>query len=61
MAKYAHAYVIPDGAKIKGGVLYDRWDNFKYFADVTGLDDKAATKADKETPVKAHSRSRFMN
>ena len=61
MAKYKHAYVIPDGAKIKGGVLYDRWGNFSYFADVEALTDKANTAADKESTVKAHSRARFMN
>ncbi len=61
MAKYQHAYIIPDGAKIKGGTLYDRWGNFAYFADVTSLNDKAQTGADKESPVRAHSRPRFMN
>lgn len=61
MAKYQHAYVIPDGAKIKGGTLYDRWGNFSYFADVTALVDKTQTAADKETPVIAHTKSRFMN
>lgn len=61
MAKYEHAYVIPDGDKIKGGVLYDRWGNFEYFADVAALTDKAKTAADKETAVKSHSRARFMN
>lgn len=61
MAKYQHAYVIPDGPKIKGGVLYDRWGNFAYFADVTALVDKTQTAVDKETPVEAHKKSRFMN
>ena len=61
MAKYKHAYVIPDGAKIKGGTLYDRWGNLAYYADVEALEDKAQTAADKESPVKAHSRARFMN
>ena len=60
MAKYQHAYVIPDGAKIKGGILYDRWSNLSYFADVTGLDDKAQTAADKETEVTGYSRPKFM-
>ena len=61
MAKYAHAYVIPDGAKIKGGTLYDRWGNLAYFADVEALTDKANTAADKESQVTGHSRARFMN
>lgn len=61
MAKYQHAYVIPDGAKIKGGILYDRWGNLAYFANVEALVDKAQTAEDKESPVKAHSRARFMN
>lgn len=61
MAKYAHAFVIPDGAKIKGGTLYDRWGNLTYFADVSALEDLANTAADKETAVKAHSRPKFMN
>ena len=61
MAKYQHAYVIPDGEKIKGGTLYDRWGNLAYFADVEALVDKAQTAADKESSVKAHSRARFMN
>ena len=60
MAKYTNAWVIPSGAKIPGGTLYDRWGNFSYFADVTALDDKANTAADKESSVVAHSRSRFM-
>lgn len=61
MAKYQHAYVIPDGLKIKGGILYDRWSNFAYFADVTSLSDKALEAVDKETPVKQFNKSRFMN
>ena len=61
MAKYQHAYVIPDGAKIKGGNLYDRWGNLSYFADVSGLEDKALTAEDKETIVTGHQRRRFMN
>ena len=51
MAKYQHAYVIPDGAKIKGGTLYDRWGNLAYFADVTALVDKAQTAEDRESTV----------
>ena len=61
MAKYQHAYIIPDGAEIKGGTLYDRWGNLAYFADVTGLTDKAQTAKDKQSAVKTHSRNRFMN
>jgi hypothetical protein len=61
MAKYKHAYVIPDGAKIKGGTLYDRWGNLTHFADVAALEDLANTAADKETAVQKHSRPKFMN
>lgn len=61
MAKYTNAYVIPDGDKIKGGTLYDRWGNLAYFADVTALEDKANTAADKESTVRTHSKVRFMN
>ena len=60
MAKYQHAYVIPDGAKIKGGILYDRWGNLTYFADVAGLEDKTQEGVDKETSVTSHSRPKFM-
>lgn len=60
MAKYKHAYVIPDGAKIKGGILYDRWGNLTYFADVSALEDKTQEGVDKETAVTSHSRPKFM-
>lgn len=60
MAKYTNAWVIPSGAKIPGGTLYDRWGNFDYFADTTALTDKANTAVDKESSVVAHSRARFM-
>lgn len=61
MAKYQHAYVIPDQGNMKGGVLYDRWTNLAYFADVDGLSDLTRTGEDKSSPVKQHSKSRFMN
>ena len=61
MAKYAHAFVIPDGAKIKGGILYDKYGNLEFFADVAGLTDKANTPADKEMEVRNHEKSYYMN
>ena len=61
MAKYTHAYVIPDSANIKGGVLYDRWGNLAYFANVDALLDLTQTGQDKESTVKQYSRGRFMN
>ena len=60
MAKYQHAYVIPDVGPWKGGVLYDKFDNFKYFADVSGLTDQTKTGADKIIPVKQHSKKYYM-
>lgn len=61
MAKYQHAYVIPDGAKIKGGILYDKFGNLEYFADVSALEDKTQEGLDKETPVVQYKRKKFMN
>ena len=61
MAKYQHAYVIPDQGNMKGGVLYDRWSNLAYFADVDALSDLTRTGEDKDSAVRAHSRGRFMN
>ena len=60
MAKYQHAYIIPDGAQIKGGVLYDRWGNFSYFADTAALVDKTQTATDVATPVTGFEREKFM-
>ena len=64
MAKYSHAYVIPDQGEndqLAGGVLYDRWDNFSWFADVADLDDASQLAIPRTSEVKEHKRSRFMN
>ena len=60
MAKYEHAYVIPDAGSWRGGVLYDKFGNLTYFADVAGLTDKTTTDEDKVIPVKQHSKSYYM-
>lgn len=60
MAKYQHAYVIPTQGPLPGGVLYDKFDNFKYFADVVGLVDKTQTEEEKAIPVAASSVSYYM-
>ena len=61
MAKYTHAYVIPDQGAMKGGVLYDKFGNLEFFADVAGLTDKSKTAADQQIDVKAQTVHRFMN
>jgi len=61
MAKYSHAYVIPDQGDLKGGILYDKWDNFEWFATTDSLDDQASLAIDRTSEVQAHPRSRFMN
>ena len=53
-------YEIPDTATYKGGKLYDRWDNFKYFADVAGLESSALGGADAVYSVKEHQRLPYM-
>jgi len=58
--KATNIYVIPDNSNIKGGDLYDKFGNLQYFADVSGLDDKAQTGADISPSVSAHSRNSFM-
>ena len=60
MAKYAHAFVIPDGAKIPGGVLYDKYGNLEFFADVAALEDKANDPSDYEREVRNHEKSYYM-
>ena len=60
MAKYQHAYVIPDGAKIKGGILYDKFGNLSFFADVDALEDKTQSAKDFEIPVKQSSVQYYM-
>lgn len=61
MAKYTHAFVIPDQGAMKGGVLYDKFGNLEYFADVSGLQDKTKTGADKQVQVGSQTVHRFMN
>ena len=58
--KVAHEWVIPDQNTLRGGVLYDRWDNLEYFADTTGLTDKASTATEKSVAVKPTTAVRFM-
>ena len=57
---YDHIYVIPDQGAMKGGLLYDKYGNLSYFADVAGLTDKTQTGTDLAVSVKQHTRSRFM-
>ena len=62
MAAVKHIYVIPDQEKYKGGDLYDRYDNLKYFADVADLADKAGSGGtDSEFDVAAHGRKPYLN
>ncbi len=61
---YSKIYIIPDQAegKYKGGELWDRYDNFQYFADVEALTEKTAQgQKDKTLEVKAHSRKPYLN
>lgn len=60
MAKYAHAYVIPDVGPFRGGVLYDKFGNLEYFADVSGLEDLTKTGTDKVIDVKQHDKQYYM-
>ena len=57
---YAHIYVIPDQTVYKGGDLYDKYGNLEYYADVSGLEDKALGGYDKPVAAKQHSRNHFM-
>lgn len=57
---YQNIYVIPDQGNLKGGDLYDKFGNFSFFADVTGLVDKTQTGVDLVVPVSASTRGRFM-
>lgn len=57
-------YIIPDQAsgKYKGGELWDRYDNFQYFADIEGLTEKTTQgQSDGEVEVAAHSRMPYIN
>ena len=61
---YEKIYIIPDQAsgKYKGGELWDRYDNFQYFADVEGLTEKVSQgQSDGEVEVQAHSRKPYIN
>lgn len=60
MAKYAHAFVIPDVGPFRGGVLYDKFGNLEFFADVSGLEDLTKTGEDKVIDVKNHEKSYYM-
>ena len=51
MAKYAHAYVIPEVGPVPGGVLYDKFGNFSYFGDTSGLVDLTKSATDKVISV----------
>lgn len=57
---YSNIYVIPDQGAMKGGDLYDKYGNLSFFADVTGLEDKTQTAADKQFQRASHSRDHFM-
>ncbi len=57
---YDHIYVIPDQGAMKGGLLFDKFTNLAYFADVDALVDKTQTGTDLAVSVKQHTRSRFM-
>jgi hypothetical protein len=59
--KVEHIWAIPDQGGLRGGFLYDRFGNLEYFADTTALTDRTSTPVDQQNPVKAHTRSRFMN
>lgn len=61
---YAHIWQITgfgDSSNFGGGDLYDRYGNFDYFADTTGLVDKTQTGIDKSSDVGGYTRSYFMN
>jgi hypothetical protein len=61
---YTHIWQITgfgDGTNFGGGDLYDRYGNFDYFADTTGLVDKTQTGIDKTSDVGGFTRSHFMN
>lgn len=60
MAKYTHAYVIPAVGPFPGGVLYDKYDNFKWFAKAEGLEDLTKSGSDKVIDVRNHERQHYM-
>lgn len=57
---YAHAYVIPAQGSMKGGVLYDKYSNLAFYADVADLVDKANDQRDLQVSVKSHTRVKFI-
>jgi len=57
---YTAILEIPDQGNLKGGDLYDKYGNFSFFADITGLVNKTQTGVDLVVPVKASTRGRFM-
>ena len=58
--KAAKIWVIPNQGTMRGGDLYDRYDNFEYFADTTALTEKVSQSVDVQISRKALSRSAFM-
>ena len=56
----AKIWVIPNQGSMRGGDLYDRFDNFEYFADTTALTEKVSSSTDIQIARKALSRSAFM-
>jgi len=62
MAASANVYVLPDQTVYGGGKIYDRFGNLEYFADVSSLNDLAASGGtDVVSEVKAHTRLPYMN
>ena len=62
MAASKHVYVLPDQTVYRGGKIYDRFGNLEYFADVSSLNDEAASGGtDTVSEVKAHTRLPYMN
>ena len=63
MAKAENIYVLPDQATVyKGGKIYDKYGNLSYFADVSGLEDLAASGGtDSVFTRKAHKRLPYLN
>lgn len=60
MAKYLHAYVIPDVGPFKGGVIYDKYGNLDFFADTSALEDLTKTGEDKQISVSSSNVSYYM-
>lgn len=57
---YNHAYVIPDQGSMKGGVLYDKYSNLAFYADVDALIDKTNDQRDLQVSVKSHTRVKWL-